>query len=178
MGRETEDLDFMVTTPTGAQRILITRLGGYAKRHRVLVRDPSGRELGRLQQVSSFWRQLRTTRLSMVLECGEQRLGSTDICIEPAKKRFVEVHAPVLDNSGSAVATVHRNWQYVDTISDFFNYRLECPRPLVHPLPELILATAFCHYLYDRLAVGGPLDSYNRFGRGGTWHDPRESKPR
>lgn len=173
IGRESEDLDFVVVAPNGAVRLLITRIGGIAKNHRVEVRDPAGLVVGRLVQTSSYWRQFRTPRLTMALESRGRRLATTDVCIEPAKKRFAEVSSPIHDGEGREVASVRRSWHYADTISDFFDYRLTCHHPVLHPLPELLVATAFSHYLYDRLAVGGPLSTYNRFGRGGTWSDPR-----
>lgn len=173
LGRQAENLDFAVTTRTGAQHILITRIGGIVKNHCVVVRDPAGAEVGRLVQISSFWRQFRTPRLAMALEFRGQRMATTDVCIDPERGRFGEVSSPILDSAGGEIATVQRAWHYVDTISDFFTYRLTCHQPVTHPLPELLLATAFSHYLYDRLTVGGPLSSVDRFGRGGTWHDPR-----
>lgn len=173
LGRESENLDFVVVAATGAQRFLITRIGGLVKSHQVTISECAGPELGRLRQISSYWRQFRTPRLSMALESGGRRLGVTDVCIEPEKKRFAEAVSPVQDTAGRQIAAVYRTWQYVDTVTDFFTYRLVCHQVEVNPLPELLLATAFSHYLYDRLTIGGPLSTYNRFGRGGTWHDPR-----
>lgn len=171
LGRDTEDLDFVVVASNGAQRLRISRLGGFVQRHRVVVRGPSGQELGRLQQTSGFLRQFRTPRLSMTLESAGRPLGYTDVCLEPEQTRFSEVEAPIVGAGGAPLATVWRTWHYVDTISDFFEYRLSCPRPQPWPVPDLLLATVFSHYLYDRLSAGGPLSTYNRFGRGGTWHD-------
>jgi len=103
-------------------------------------------------------------------------LGYTDVCLGPESTRFAAVQAPISGIDGQTLAVVSRVWRYVDSISDFFEYQLDCPQPQVWPLPDLLLATAFSHYLYDRLAAGGPLSSYNRFGRGGTWHDPRPER--
>lgn len=171
LGREADDLNFVVLASNGAQRLQINRLGGFVNRHRVVVRGPSGQEIGRLQQTSSFWRQFRTPRLSVTLEGGGRPLGYADVCLEPEKTRFADVQAPITSVDGELLATVLRTWCYVDTISDYFEYRLSCSRPQPWPVPDLLLATVFSHYLYDRLAVGGPLSTYNRFGRGGTWHD-------
>ncbi len=110
----------------------------------------------------------------MVLESGGRPLGHAEVCLEPEKTRFAEVIAPITGIGGETLATVQRRWRYVDSISDFFEYRMVCPVPQPWPIPDLLLTTAFSHYLYDRLVAGGPMSSYNRFGRGGTWHDARE----
>lgn len=110
----------------------------------------------------------------MTLEGGGRQLGYTDVCLEPEKTRFVDVEAPIRAIDGEILATVRRSWHYIDSISDYFEYHLSCGRPQAWPLPDLLLATVFSHYLYDRLAAGGPLSTYNRFGRGGTWHDPAD----
>lgn len=173
LGRGVEDVVFEVVGINGAQRLLITRRGGFLKHHQVHVHDPAQNYLGGLRQTSSFWRQFRTPRLTMVLEYGREQLASTEVCIEPETQRFTDVQAPIHDTAGRVIATVYRRWRYVDTITDFFDYQLVCHHPVPHPLPELLLTTAFTHYLYDRILVGGLMGSYNRFRRGGTWRDPR-----
>ncbi|MDY6996495.1 MAG: DUF2510 domain-containing protein [Actinomycetota bacterium] len=173
LAREVEDLTFVVLGPNGAERLLISRRAGLFKQHRVHVHDAAHNYLGTLRQTSSSWRGFVTPRRSVTVEFGDQSLASTEVCIEPEKLRFANIQQPIHDATGAVIATVHRTWRYVDTISEFFDYRLACHRPVPHPLPELLLATAFTHYLYDRLAVGGPLKAMNGFGRGGTWYDAR-----
>ncbi|MGV0836286.1 hypothetical protein [Mycolicibacterium thermoresistibile] len=122
-----------------------------------------------MQQTSSPWRRLRGARVSMTVSHNGHELAHTDVCIHP-RRRFLDVNEPIRDAAGVTVAAVRRTWRYGDS-NDFFDYRLECMQPTAHPLPDPLLVTAFAHYLYDRLVVGGPFGSYNRFGRGGTWHD-------
>lgn len=172
LDREVADLKYEVLGPSGAPILFFRRVGGLTRKHSIVVDDPAGRNLGRIQQTSSVWRQIRKPRITVALEAGGQQLATTDICIDP-RDRFAAVREPIQPTAGSAIATVERQWRYVGTSNDFFDYTLRCLRPTVPPLPELLLATAFAHYLYDRLAVGGPLETYQSFGRGGTGHDPR-----
>ncbi|WP_231743601.1 DUF2510 domain-containing protein [Mycobacterium sp. GA-2829] len=170
--REIADLGYEVVGATGAGVLFFTRLGGLARKHSIVVSDPAGRTLGRIRQTSSVWRQIRTPRLAVTLEAGDRELATTEICIDP-RDRFAAVCQPIHSTAGPAIATVERRWRYAGTSNDFFDYTLTCTQPTGHPLPELLLATAFAHCLYDRLAVGGPLETYQSFGRGGTWHDAR-----
>ncbi|WP_102141247.1 DUF2510 domain-containing protein [Mycobacterium hubeiense] len=169
-GREVVTLVFDVVRPDGAPMLTITRIGGFKRSHCVQVHDHAGRDLGRLRQTSSFLRLFRTPRMTMVLEFGEKHLGNTDICINP-NKRFEVVYAPIHDLSGAVIATVERRWRYTGAPTDFFDYKLDCLRATAQPLPVLLLATAFAHYLYDRLAIGGPTEAMGRFGRTGNWYD-------
>lgn len=166
---DTDDLVFDVMRPDGILLHTINRLGGLLKHHRLLVYDGGGRPLGELRQTSSPWRRLRGGRISMTMSYGGRELAHAEVCIYP-RRRFLDVSEPIRDTAGVTVAVVQRKWRYGDS-NDFFDYRLECGHGTARPLPSLLLATAFAHYLYDRLAVGGPFESYNRFGRGGTWHD-------
>lgn len=172
INREVADLSYEVLGPGGAPILSLKRLGGLARKHTVVVEDGAGRHLGRIRQTSSVWRQMRTSRITVALEAGGHQVATTDICIDP-RDRFAAVCEPIGPTAGPAIATVERQWRSVGTSNDFFDYTLSCLQPTVQPLPELLLATAFAHCLYDRLAVGGPLETYQSFGRGGTWHDPR-----
>lgn len=172
INREVVDLRYEVVGAAGEPILFLTRLGGLTRRHSIVVDDSLGRTLGRIRQTSSVWRQMRTPRISVVLEAGGREWAATDICIDP-RDRFAAVSQPIQPAAGPATATVQRQWRYVGTSNDFFDYTLTCSHPTVRPLPELLLATAFAHYLYDRLAVGGPVETHQSFGRGGTWHDPR-----
>ncbi|MBO0681351.1 DUF2510 domain-containing protein [Mycolicibacterium sp. S2-37] len=165
VGRETATLVFDLLRPTGAVVLTLTRTGGATKHHHIVVEDGGGNPVGRLRQTSSYWRLFRTSRLDVVLEGGTTGLGSTQVCIRPDEP-FAAVETPVRDTSGDVLAVVERRWRYADGSTDFFDYTLRCSRPLTAPLPDLLIATAFAHYLYDRLAVGGPLEAMNRFGRG------------
>lgn len=98
----------------------------------------------------------------MALESNHQAVGHTRVSVSP-RARFNEVNEPIFDVTGSVLATVRRQWRYVDTAVTFYDYTLECARPMPEPLPQLMLGTAFAHYLYDRGAVGGPFASDTNF---------------
>ncbi|WP_281498550.1 DUF2510 domain-containing protein [Mycolicibacterium sp. F2034L] len=168
IGRETATLVFDLVRPTGSVALTLTRVGGATRHHQLLV-EVGGGVIGRLRQTSSYWRLFRTSRLDVVLEGGASSLGSTQVCVRP-NEPFAAIDTPVRAASGDVLAVVERRWRYADGSTDYFDYTLRCPAPLAAPLPDLLVATAFAHHLYDRLAVGGPLEAMNRFGRGpGRW---------
>ncbi|WP_162464323.1 MULTISPECIES: DUF2510 domain-containing protein [unclassified Mycolicibacterium] len=153
---------FGVLDPRGIPMGFFTRAAGVGVRDSIGVTDASDRTVGRLRRTNNFWQRLRSSAIDMTLECDQQTVGHTRVSISP-RARFTKVDEPIYDMTGAVVATVRRQWRYVDTSVTFYDYTLECPQPTIHPLPELILATAFGHYLYDRLEVGGPFASHTNF---------------
>ncbi len=98
----------------------------------------------------------------MALESNDQAVGHTRVSVSPGA-RFSEVNEPIFDITGSVVAAVRRQWRYIDTAVTFYDYTLECTRPTTEPLSQLMLATVFAHYFYDRGKVGGPFASNTNF---------------
>lgn len=160
--RDSATPKFGMMDPQGTPMGFFTRTSGVGVRDSVSVIDTSGRDLGRLRRTNNFWQRLRSSAMDMTLESGQQTLGHTRVSISP-RERFSKVDEPVYDATGAVVATVTRKWRYVDTSVTFYDYTLECAQPSIHPLPELMLATAFSHYIYDRREVGGPFASHTNF---------------
>lgn len=124
--------------------------------------DVSGRAVGQLRRTNNFWQRLWSSAMDMTLESGERTLGHTRVSVSPTA-RFSTVDEPIYDSAGAILATVSRKWRYVDTSVTFYDYSLVCEGPSVGPLPELMLATVFSHYLYDRRKVGGPFAGHTNF---------------
>lgn len=137
-------------------------VGGAGAHDVVGVTDVSGRVVGQLRRTNNFWQRLRSSAMDMTLESGDRRVGRTRVSISPTA-RFNTVDEPIYDAAGAVLGTVTRNWRYVDTSVTFYDYSLVCEQPTISPLPELILATVFSHYLYDRRKVGGPFASHTSF---------------
>lgn len=98
----------------------------------------------------------------MTLENDQRTVGHTRVSVSP-RARFCAVNEPIYDMAGTVIATVKRQWRYVDTSVTFYDYTLECAHPTNQPLPQLMLGTAFAHYLFDRDAVGGPFATQSNF---------------
>lgn len=126
------------------------------------VTDVSGRAVGQLRRTNNFWQRFRSSAMDMTLESGGRTLGHTRVSISPTA-RFNAVDEPIYDAAGAILGTISRKWRYVDTSVTFYDYSLVCERRSVAPLPELMLATVFSHYLYDRRKVGGPFASHTSF---------------
>ncbi|WP_278185143.1 DUF2510 domain-containing protein [Mycobacterium syngnathidarum] len=153
---------FGIFDPRGLLLGYFTRAAGAGVRDSLVVSDPSDRAVGRLRRTNTFLQRLRSSAIDMTLEIDKQTVGHTRVSISPGA-RFAKVNEPIYDATGSVVATVKRRWRYVDTSVTFYDYTLECARPVPDPLPQLILGTAFAHYLYDRDKVGGPFASHTNF---------------
>lgn len=145
-------------TPLG----FFTRVRGAGQRDSILVSDAFDRTVGRLRRINNFWQRLRSSAIQMTLECDQRVVGHTRVSISP-RAQFSKVNEPIYDMTGAAVAIVRRQWRYVDTSVTFYDYMLECAQPTARPLPQLILGTAFAHFLYDRFEVGGPFASHTNF---------------
>lgn len=139
-----------------------TRAAGPGARDSLIVTDAADRAVGRLRRTNTFWQRLRSSAIDMMLESDQQPVGLTRVSVSPGAQ-FTKMDEPIYDATGSVVATVKRQWRYVDTSVTFYDYTLECARPTREPLPQLILGTAFAHYLYDRRKVGGPFASHTNF---------------
>lgn len=167
-GQEKPSLAFEVIDPGGRPMLFIARVGSKA-RGRLQLADNDGRHLGQLRQVSSYWRQLfRTSRVAMQIESGAHVFATTDVSIDP-HQRDVPVNEPIRDNAGGTLGTVERHWRATETMNDYFDYRLNCVRITSDPLPRLLLVAVFAHYLYDRLAVGGPVGALGKAISRPTW---------
>lgn len=167
-GQETSSLTFEVIDPGGRPMMFIACVGNKAKQ-RLHVADNNGRHLGQLRQVSSYWRQLfRTSRVTMQIESGTHVFATTDVSIDP-QQRDVPVNEPIRDPAGGTLGAVERQWRATETMNDYFDYRLNCVRITSDPLPRLLLVAVFAHYLYDRLAVGGPVGALGKAISRPTW---------
>lgn len=153
---------FGMFDPHGAPLVFFIRTADTGVRDSIVITDSSGRFVGRLRRTNNFWQRLRSSTIDMTLECDQQPVGHTRVSVSPGA-RFSEVNEPVYDATGSVVATVTRQWRYVDTSVTFYDYTLECARRTTEPFPQLILGAAFAHYLYDRNKVGGPFASHTSF---------------
>lgn len=155
--RATDDLEFEIVRPDYAPLFRLTRYGG-SSGHIVELRDQSGSDLGRLRQTNSVWQQVRTQRMNLAIEFGNQRLGHTQVNTSAFKRTNAKVHEPVYDATETAVAHVDRQWHtYTGSLHPQFDYTITCAAPSTHPLPTLTLAIALTHYIYDKIMTGGPL---------------------
>ncbi|WP_396837151.1 DUF2510 domain-containing protein [Mycobacterium sp. ITM-2016-00317] len=162
------DQKFAMLDPGGASKAFIVRAGGRNDQRLTLI-DNEGRLLGQLRQVSTYWRQLlRTSRITMQIESREHELAKADVSIDP-HRRDARVAEPIRDGTGGVLATVERQWRPTSSMTDHFDYRLNCLRRSSDPLPTLLLVTAFAHYLYDRLAVGGAVGALGKAISRPTW---------
>ncbi|MDV3129505.1 DUF2510 domain-containing protein [Mycobacterium sp. 21AC1] len=161
--RDVATISFALLIQPEVPTLYFTRFGGSGSKDSLGITDNVGQELGRLRRTNTFWQSLRSSRMDMSLELGPHVLGKTRVCIDPSS-RFAKVNEPIYGSTGQIIASVQREWRYVDMINDFYDYTLECAQPVSSLLQNLILATAFAHYLYDRLAIGGPTESIQRFG--------------
>ncbi|OBG52153.1 hypothetical protein A5669_25330 [Mycolicibacterium fortuitum] len=144
---------FVMTRPDGAPLLYFISSGGYSGQT-IDVQDPTGQGLGRLRRGGSRW---RIYTLTMDLEFSGQRLGQSNIgtTIWQMDKK---VHEPILDAAGTVVAHVDRRWHpHTGSRNPHYDYILDCSEPTSFPLPALMLATTFAHYMYDRIQMGGPL---------------------
>ncbi|WP_280834793.1 DUF2510 domain-containing protein [Mycolicibacterium frederiksbergense] len=165
-GAELSELQFEVVRPDGTQLLQFTRSvrnQGYSG-HRLHVRDPAGRELGCLRQTSSYWQFFRTEKISFDLECQDQPLGATKIRSYIPKFTKLELDEPICDATGAEVGRVHsrRNQSMLARMFMYatFDYQIDCAQPTSPPMPALILATTFGHFLYDRLNSLAPFSRW------------------
>ena len=163
VNRDFATISFGLLNEQAVPLLYFTRFADMGSKDRLGITDTVGQELGQLRRSNTFWQGMRSSQMDMALECGSHLFGRTRVCVEP-NSRFAKIDEPIYDVSGTAVASVRREWRYVGTVVDFYDYTLECVRQTGQPMATLLLATVFAHYLYDRLAIGGPLESIQRFG--------------
>ncbi|WP_425561208.1 DUF2510 domain-containing protein, partial [Mycolicibacterium alvei] len=117
-----------------------TRGSGSGVRGNIDVSDASHRPVGRLCRTNNYWQRIRSSAIDITLDTGQQIVGQTRVSVSP-RARFAPINEPIVDTSGGVVATVQRQWRYVDTSVTFYDYTLQCSRPTNHP--QLLLATVF-----------------------------------
>lgn len=153
---------FGMSDPHGTPLGFFARAAGAGVRDSITVNDAFDRTVGRLRRTNNFWQRLRSSAIDMTLECDQKAAGRTRVSVSP-RARFSEVNEPIYDAAGAVIATVQRQWRYVDTSVTFYDYALECTQPTNPPLPQLVLGVVFAHYLYDRNEIGGPFASHTNF---------------
>ncbi|MGV0740022.1 hypothetical protein ABQF35_27085 [Mycobacterium syngnathidarum] len=161
------ELAFEVVRPDGTQLLQFTRFVGFRGygKHRLQVHDPSGQDLGCLRQTSSYWQFFRTHKISFELEYQDQPVGATKIRSYIPKFTKLELDEPICDASAEiGRVQSQRNQSKLERMFMYatFDYRLDCSRPTSPPMPTLLLATAFAHFLYDDLDSLAP---FSRFAR-------------
>ena len=167
-GRALQTLTFEVIRPNGIQLLQLTRTTGRMGRshHRLQINDPAGHELGCLRQTSSYWQYLRTPRMSVDLEYQDQRVGSTKIRTHIPPFTSSQLNAVINDAHGAEIGRVHSRpnpSRVTRTLRKrTFDYRLDCARPTSPPIPALMLAVLFAHFLYDDLPSVAPLSRWSR----------------
>lgn len=162
--RAIADLHFALTRADGAPLLYLTRYGGYSG-HVLQLHDATGRDFGCLRQAGSRWKVLRFT---MALEFAGQRLGQSNIGTT-VYQMHKKVHEPIYGVSDTVLGYVDRQRQpSTGSRNPHFDYTLDCSAPTSHPIPALMLATAFAHHMYDRIQAGGPLGAGGRTGRNQT----------
>lgn len=124
------------------------------------VSDGANRPVGRLCRTNSSWQRFRSSAIDMALYAGPHNVGRTRVSVSP-RARFAAFDEPIYDTDGGVVATVRRQWRYVDTSVTFYDYSLESVCPTRYPL--LMVGVVFAHYLYDRRVVGGPFGTNTNF---------------
>ncbi|MBP2454560.1 hypothetical protein [Mycolicibacterium lutetiense] len=151
--RGTEGMTLVMTRPDGAPLLYFTSSGAYTGLS-IQVHDATGQDLGRLRRGGSRW---RIYTLTMELEFDGQRLGRSNIgttIMQMDKK----VHEPIYDAAGAVLGHVDRRWHpNTGSRNPHYDYTLDCCARTSHPLPALMLTTAFAHYMYDRIQIGGPF---------------------
>ncbi|WP_166908526.1 DUF2510 domain-containing protein [Mycobacterium sp. DL440] len=166
-GEALSELVFEVVQPDGTQLLQFIRSVGFLGRgkHRLHIHDPDGRELGCLRQTSSYWQYFRTPKISFELEYQDQSLGATKIRSYIPKFTKLELDEPIYDTS-TEVGRVHsqRNQAKLEAMFMYatFDYRLDCAHPTSPPMPTLLLATTFAHFLYDHLDSLAPFSRWAR----------------
>ncbi|OBB91621.1 hypothetical protein [Mycolicibacterium peregrinum] len=104
--------------------------------------------------------------MSVDLEYQGQRLGNTKIRTHIPPFTPLELDAPVNDVNDNEIARVRsqsnqsrlmRGW-----MPKTFDYRLDCARTTSPPMPALLIAIAFAHFLYDDLVSVAPLSRHSR----------------
>lgn len=154
------ELRFVMTSPAGAPLLYLTRLGGPFGRweNQILqVNDGSGRDLGRLRPTAPVAQFSHVSGFTLGLEVNQSWLGATEVAQGPSL-RSPQNPTPVFDQNGAPIAHIHRqplrrgDWGRYRII--FYDYLLDCPRALPHPLPSLLLAAAFIQHLYEQLPQG------------------------
>ncbi|MCG7610674.1 MULTISPECIES: hypothetical protein [Mycobacterium] len=163
-------IEFEVVRPNGIQLLRFTRSTGplYRRRHCLQVHDHAGHELGCLRQTNSYWQYLRTPWMSVDLEYQGQRLGNTKIRSHIPYFTPLELDAPIHDNSSAEIGRVRSQPNQSELTRALrlagrtFNYRLDCAHPTSPPMPALMLATTFAHFLYDDLPSDAPLSRFSR----------------
>lgn len=106
--------------------------------------------------------------MSVDLEYQGQRLGSTKIRSHIPYFTPLELDAPIDDASSAEIGKVRSQPRQSELKRAFgltgrtFDYRLDCARPTSPPMPALMLATTFAHFLYDDLPSDAPLSRFSR----------------
>jgi hypothetical protein len=153
--------DFVVLRADGTQYLHIRRprVRGWRDRHeRFELRDPWGRDIGRLLQNNSYLAGLKT----FALQSAEAQVGHTTFGDwKRADGAFGEnaTHTvTVKDNNGRTVAgIIQRRTTRQFFGNDFSDYTLTFEYPPYEPMGSLCLGVAIAEYFHRRADDGGGL---------------------
>ncbi|OBB79302.1 hypothetical protein A5779_12985 [Mycolicibacterium peregrinum] len=141
----TVDAHFEVRRPDGTPVMYLTRRGGLTQR--IEVRDLSGTVVGELQQSSSLWRVAGTQRIPLEMWSHGHLLGSTQVRQRLWSRANED---PVHDVTGQTIAVVEPVMRDPGARRPTFDFILHCLEPQPFPVPDLLLAVGFSHYMYSR----------------------------
>jgi hypothetical protein len=153
--------EFVVLRADGAPVLYVRRprVRGWRDRHeRFELRDPWGRDTGRLLQNNSHLATFRT----FTLQTGDAELGRTTFAdYKPIDGHFGELakHTVTIhDASGRPVAGITERRTTDQFLgNDFYDYMLTFQYPPYEPMGSLCLAVAISEYFYRRTGHGGTL---------------------
>ncbi|WP_454232475.1 hypothetical protein [Mycolicibacterium fortuitum] len=159
-GRIASEIRFVVAGTNGAPILYLTRFGGRGQWQGKMMQisDAHGAEIGWMRPTSPVAQFYRTHGLTFSLEANHRSLGATDVPTGAALRQRTKP-TPIVDHTGAEIARIQRQQlrrgDYGRYRKYWSDYLLDCPQPLPHPLPIMLLASAFTQYLYEQFDQGG-----------------------
>ena len=159
-GRIACEIRFVVADAKGVPILYLTRFGGRGQWQGKMMQisDARGSEIGWMRPTSPVAQFYRTHGLTFSLEANQRSLGATDVPTGAALRQRTKP-TPIVDHTGAEIARIQRQQlsrgDYGRYRKYWSDYLLDCPQPLPHPLPMLLLASAFTQYLYEQFDQGG-----------------------
>jgi hypothetical protein len=160
-GGDAASWDFVVQRADGSPvfHVRRPRVRGWRDRHeRFELRDPWGRDIGRLIQNNSYLAGLKT----FALESGQATLGLTTFDdykrVDGAFGENATHTVTINDANGRPVAGIIQRRTTRQLIgNDFYDYTLTFAYPPYEPMGSLCLVVALAGYFHRRTARGGTL---------------------
>ncbi len=145
---------FVLCNPSGVPLLYLSKHG--INPQSVQINGPTGEDLGLLGQTAPFGGPAGSLPMTLLYE--QRPVGSTWIGRRGGERDTLR--APIYGAHGEPIATVDRQWRYRGGgwrgDDRYYDYKLDCPAPQATGISTLLLAVALCHYVFDRLSLGGP----------------------